>query len=209
MRLVIICEGHTEEAVLKDFLKPYCSKFSKVTVINARGSGNIAGKGTGKLKSEFKTLTELELDDDEAVVFCLIDLYQAPFNFPKSVTDDPDPLKASVLHIQKDMKDQIDKSVRDRFYPIVVVQEIETWILADEEALKNYFSKSVKSPYAPESIEPPSDKLKQLSKQHRKGNRSYSKTLDGLALFRVMDAKRVYADNCPHFKAFIDQLIAV
>lgn len=90
MRLVILCEGDTEKRVLKQFLQPYTAGFTRVDILKTTGNA--------KLKAEFHTLAETELEDDpEAIVFCLTDLLQAPFSFPQYVEDDANPFSPVTL----------------------------------------------------------------------------------------------------------------
>ncbi len=203
MRLVILCEGDTEKRVLKEFLAPYCSTFSRIDVLNSRGSGN--------LKQAFYPLAELELDDDpDAVVFCLIDLLEVPYSFPTETNNSPDPNHAKFMFIQGIMRHRVKESVRERFFVFPVVMELETWLLADDQALMTYFHPPASAHniryYEPESISRPSDELSNLVRRFRTKEDGYKKTTHGPNIFRVASAQRVYADNCPHFKLLIDQL---
>jgi hypothetical protein len=199
MRLVILCEGDTEKKVLEDFLKPYCQKLTWGGILNSRGSGN--------LKNEFKELAERELKADaETVVFCLIDLLESPFSFPKNVQDDPDPYLAQYGYIRRLMQEQVSETLRDRFYVFPIVMELETWLLADYEALKSYFGPEHVKPWpAPETVLKPADELGRLMWVVRKTK--YRKPLHGQAIFRKADAERVYRDACPHFVLMIDELL--
>lgn len=203
MRLVILCEGHTEDRVIKDFFAPYCPKFSRIDVINTKGSGNLA--------NEFEVLADLELEDDPQVyVFCLIDLLNVPFTFPPYVHEANDPHSEKFKWLQIYMRGKITESKRDRFFAFPVVMEPETWLLADEQALNDYFrpptSNPIKCPHAPEEIEEPTAMLSGWIRQFRPHDYSYKKMIHGSALFRLTNAQRVYDDNCPHFKLLIDEL---
>lgn len=199
MRLVILCEGHTEQAVLRDFLAPYCTEFEKVEVINMSGAA--------RLKTEFKYFAELELHSNPSTfVLCLIDLYNAPFSFPKSFEVAEDPFLEQYAYVQKYMQDQVDQTVRDRFFAFPIVMELETWLLADEEALR-YFDNSISVWHTPESQLRPSEELKRLMKRVK--GYDYDKRLHGKLLFSRASANRVYEDNCPHFEAIINQLLTL
>jgi hypothetical protein len=206
MRLVILCEGYTEEKVLKDFLSPYCPEFSRIDVLNVAGSGN--------LKQEFKPLAELELDSDsEAIVFCLIDLLEIPFTFPKYVDAAPDPYHERFVFIQRFMRDKIKESMRDRFFAFPVIMELETWLLADEQALNDYFhsktSNPIIRPHEPESILKPTEELGNLIRRFRPNEYGYKKTIHGPNIFKLASARRVYDDNCPHFVLLIKKLMDI
>ena len=183
MRLTILCEGDTEERVLKDFLQPYCTEFESVQVISS--------KGASKLKGEFKDIAELTLkSDEEAIVICLIDLYEAPFSYPKRVQESSDPLIAQYNYIKKYMEEKIAEPLQERFYAFPVVMELETWLLADVDNLNTFCRTQNIKPYPePETIEHPVKELKDLSRRYR--NREYSKVIDGQELFKRIDAKTV------------------
>src|SRR5262245_10791491 len=103
MKLVILCEGFTEKKILKEFLQPYCLSFKSIEAIMPSGVG-----GAARLKQEFKQVAETALEtDNEAIVFCLIDLLQAPFSFDKQIENDPNPYQARYVYIQHYMQEQI------------------------------------------------------------------------------------------------------
>lgn len=199
MRLTILCEGDTEERVLKYFLQPYCGEFESIQVISS--------KGASKLEREFPNITELTLrSDEEAIVICLIDLYEAPFEPPKHVLESYNPLIAHYSYIKKYMEEKIDSSLRDRFYAFPVVMEIETWLFADVSVLNSFFRTTDILAYtAPETLNHPAKQLNDYSRRYR--NREYSKVIDGQALFNRIEAKTVFEDNCPHFNLIINQLL--
>lgn len=206
MRLVILCEGQTEKEVLKSFLAPYCTEFSKVDIV-LPGLG-----GAGRLKNDFRKIAETELElDIEAYVFCLIDVLNSPFTFPKNVAESDDPYKSQYAYIKTYMEGKIEPAFKDRFCCFPVIMEIETWLLADEEALNSYFNpprkERIARPYNPESVLNPFVELNTYMHHFRKI--SYQKTAHGKALFERANAVRVYEDNCPHFNKLIDQLLYV
>jgi hypothetical protein len=204
MRLTILCEGDTQQAVLKKFLAPFCQGFDRVFIFNSRGAG--------RLKQEYKKITELELSSDpEAVVFCLIDLFRAPFTVPRYVKEEADPHLAQYTYIKKHMEENINTTLRERFYAFPIVMEIETWLLADEQALNDYLTpprtRRFQRPHNPETIAHPAEELGGLVRLHR--SEDYIKTIHGRRLFERASVERVYNDNCPHFEIMINQLLVL
>lgn len=202
MRLVILCEGTTEKLVLKEFLQPYTKDFRRVDVYTPGGNA--------KLVSEFKKLAETELEDDaQAIVFCFIDLLEAPFTFPKRLDEAINPYLARYVYVQRYMREQIRPDLRERCYVFPIVMEIETWLLADGGALNDYLRPPRAqriSPYSnPENTIHPTEELKALIKRFR--DEDYIKTLHGKRLFKRAKARNVYEDNCPHFEVIINQLL--
>lgn len=202
MRLVILCEGYTEEAILKDFLAPYCTRFDEVKIINAKGSSNLIGG--------YKTLAETEIQArSDVIVFCLIDVYKAPFTYPKTVHQSAEPFLEQYAYIKQYMEEKIAPEFQENFFAFPVMMDIETWLLADVEGLNDYFKPrqaqrlSVYS--SPETVTHPAKEIEKI--WHRFKNRSYDKVLQGTRLFRRVQAERVYDDNCPHFEAIVNKLL--
>lgn len=201
MRLIILCEGDTEEKVLEDFFRnsPYCPNFETIKATYPSKVG-----GSGRLKFEFKKLAETELSIyKDAFVFCLIDLYKAPYDFPQDIQEDPDPYLRQYEFIKQQMENQIAEDLRDHFRCFPVVMEIETWLLADEEALNRYFSpphsQRINQVHSPETMTgSPVDLLNRWSHHFR--DEGYHKIEHGKKLFQLASAERIYKDNCPHFK---------
>lgn len=195
MRLIIFCEGETEQAVLRTFLAPFCEGFERVRVQSTDGNT--------KLKHEFKALAERELTEDPtAIALCLIDLLNAPFPYSKTVRNAENVYEAQYTLIKNYMESQIQAPLRNRFCAFPVMMEIETWLLADPEVLK-YFRVRQQYDY-PENVEHPAEELDRLMQQHK--DRKYNKLRDGRLLFSRAHAQRVYDDQCPHFEDIIDQL---
>jgi len=197
MKIVIYCEGDTEAAVLKDFLKPFILVDNTIKIVNKRGSGN--------LKRDFTFDIEAQLAQPDVVIFWLIDLLRIPITFPKSIQADLDPVGQQYNYIQQHFAGRIHATMRNRIYICPVIWEIETWLLADSEALNRFFGQKGLNFHSPEDMAEPAKTLQDLSRRFRK--REYDKTNDGLALFRRADARRIYDDNCPHFNRFVNQLL--
>jgi hypothetical protein len=196
-RLLILCEGQTEEVVFKDFFNPLCPQLS-IKVWSAYGAG--------KLMSIYVKQAESALAEDAAlVVFCFIDLKQVPFTFPKNVESNANPIAARFQYLQQQMKAKINEDVRPRFFAFPVVMELETWILADAEGLSHYLREKFPVVTTPETIENPVDYLKPIIKRAR--GEAYGKEIGQIkTIFKHISAQRVYDDNCPHFELIINQL---
>lgn len=102
--------------------------------------------------------------------------------------------------IEESLRDKIDREVRI----CIVVHAIESWLLADEEAIGDYLRSKVKGIHNPENECKPEDVLDEIFK---KNNREYLK--GGEAPREI--AKRLSLENvikkCPSFikfKTFIE-----
>jgi hypothetical protein len=186
--LYIFCEGHTEKAVLGRFLHHYWSfRFSACEVRRYDGNGDL------RTKFALEAIMELKAEPNSSVL-CLVDLYEEPFEvYDKNRMTHEEGFEA----VRNQLLGQIDIKYHDRFGAFPVVMELETWILADPQ-----FQSRIGNNYlTPESIEHPAQELERWKS-------NYNKKIDGVDLFNRASAKRVYADNCPHFKLMIEWLIA-
>jgi len=102
------------------------------------------------------------------------------------------------IRVQSFMYGQIEARLQPRFGAFPVVMEIETWLLADP-TIQAEFNQNLT---APETIKHPATFLSSLYDMYKKS--AYGKILDGKKLFAKTSAKRIYDDNCPHFKLMID-----
>lgn len=185
--LYIFCEGHTEEAVLKHFLRDYWSqRFVDCEVIRYDGAGDLKVNFAVDATREFK-------GEPEASVLCLVDLYEEPFGvYDKSNMSREEGFDA----VRKQLTGQIKPEYHHRFGAFPVVMELETWLLADPQIQSH-----INTLYpAPETIEHPAQELKNWKS-------NYNKRIHGKDLFNRVNARRVYEDNCPHFKLLIDWII--
>jgi hypothetical protein len=91
------------------------------------------------------------------------------------------------------MQALIDGAFQARFGAFPVVHEIETWLLADAP---NTLGSAVAMAY-PEQIVHPAEYLRQYYEEKKQ---RYHKLATGRELFRKADARRVFDDNCPHFR---------
>jgi hypothetical protein len=196
-KVTILCEGHTEQKVLREFLAPYCTNLQ----VSVQHTG-----GNAKLKADYKDFAERLLKQDTSgYVICLIDVYQAPFLYPKSLATSEDAVHAQYVYIKELMESSIDEKVRNRFFAFPVVMELETWILADSVGLGRHLVTSIAAYASPENIVHPVDKLKDLYRQHLR--KDYTKNVIEIQrLFKSLSSERVYQDNCPHFEELINQL---
>lgn len=188
--LRILCEGETEQAVLKEFLRPFWQeRFQHVQV------ESYLGNGTFKTNFSVDVLDTLTQDMD-ASVLCLIDLYKEPFNIYKPGQMS---IKEGFTKVQEYMLSRIPKRYHVRVGVFPVVMELETWLLGDEN-IQSSLEINIPQPETHTSA------YQVIAQARRKQRKSYSKKIDGINFFRRASAKRVYDDNCPHFCIIADWL---
>ncbi|MFZ4828493.1 MAG: DUF4276 family protein [Phototrophicaceae bacterium] len=186
--LYILCEGHSEESVLPTFLQPYWSvRF---------GDCEVARRYDGKddLKQNFKEDAHEYLLEPDVFILCLLDLYEAPKEW---YNPNQHNRETGFELVQQRLYDQIDPIYHRRFGGFAVVMELETWLLADSKLQQEVFHREYPQP---ETIHHPAAELKKVYS-------GYSKLLNASTLFGKASAKRVYDDNCPHFRKLVEWLI--
>jgi hypothetical protein len=199
-RIVILCEGDTEESAIKYFVWRQWQK---------DGFGEI-GLSTVNLKAQFEKISRYAQNnakkDEVLAVFTLIDLY----GMDRVRHRKDDGLSHKVVRVQKWLRKGLSAKTRQKFRPHLSVHEVEAWLLADGLCLaKRLNDQTIQpDPYAEtRNFEnPPSRRLQTLFQKTR--SKSYLKIQDNTVLFQDADFATVYA-SCPYFKAFYDELKAV
>lgn len=128
-RLIIICEGETEQEFCQDVLYPYFSpKGIHISCPTIKKShGGIVKWNT--LKKQIENHLKQEKD---AYVTTFIDLYALPSDYPNFEVN-------TVKGIEWGMEAGIDPSLSDRFIPYIQRHEFECFIFASMDVLKNNF----------------------------------------------------------------------
>jgi hypothetical protein len=196
-RIVILCEGDTEEIVVRHFLRRQWS------IEGLDRVGLHADNLQGGL-SRVGTKASLFLDEDDVLgVFTLIDLYGC--TQVKHGAEDEIPTK--VTRVQEWLRSSVKNARADGFHPFVSVHEVEALILAEGAALAARLSAPHVAPdpnaETKNFLRPPSKRLDELFRAHKK--RGYHKILDGTPLFQKMHFDPVY-QTCPYFRRFFENL---
>jgi len=199
-RIVILCEGDTEENAIKYFVWPQWQK---------DGFGEI-GLPTINLKAQLEKIPRYAQNnakkEEVLAVFTLIDLY----GMDRVRHRKDDDLSHKVARVQKWLRKGLSTKIRQKFHPHLSVHEVEAWLLADGRCLvKRLNDKSIKPDPQAEKRNfenPPSSRLKSLFKKYKR--EGYTKIVDGVALFQDADFETVYA-TCHYFRDFYDDLKAV
>ncbi len=196
-RIIILCEGDTEEIVVRYFVR----RQWKVEGLDAVGlhADNLQGS-----LNRIGTKATLYLQEKEVLgVFTLIDLY----GLTTVKHDTLDDIGRKVLRVQEWLRSTV-KSVRlSEFHPCVSVHEVEALILAEGGALSMRLSAPQIEPdpnaETRNFLNPPSRRLDQLFRVHKK--RGYQKIMDGTPLFQQMHFDPVY-HTCSYFRGFFEKL---
>lgn len=137
-RLIIVCEGQTEQSFCKNVLSPYFllkGIFVEAPTIK-HSHGGIVPWDTLK-----RQLVE-HLHEGDAIVTMLIDFYRIKdsYQYPgweeaKTIEDSQDKMNG-LFH---DMSNDMPEDLRDRFVPYIQYHEFEGLLFSDISAFRNNF----------------------------------------------------------------------
>lgn len=211
-RLIIICEGPTEQAFCNDILRDHF--LPKDILLDAptikHSNGGIVAWET--LKKQIIT----HLNEGNCIVSLFVDYYRIrdSYNFPgwmnsKSITDIYDRMR----YLFEQMSLDIDINLRSRFIPYIQLHEFEGLLFSDISVFPNNFTKdeldfslletAVKSAHTPEEINngpntAPSERLKRAIK-------GYDKIVYGSCLASDIGLKTI-REKCILFNEWIEKL---
>ncbi len=196
-RIVVLCEGDTEELAVKHFIL----RQWRTDGFHTGGIQTI--NLSGKLQ-HVPLKAQLLLEEPEVLaVFTLVDL--AGMHQVRHSSDDN--LDAKVRRVKEWLGHQLDHPRKNDFFPHVCVHEIEAWILAEGISLgKRLGDPHIKPDPQAENKNfqnPPSKRLNTLFINKHKTR--YLKIQDGRPLFANMDFDTVYG-SCRYFREFYDNL---
>lgn len=138
-RLHILCEGQTEETVVRETLGPHFTVPGKVCVTysvlktkrSASGQASRGGVSTWpKIRTDLRNLLR---DSSITVLTTMIDYYGVPDDTPGMVDCPTGTPWERVAHVER----AVGTAVGDpRFLPHFVLHETESWVLACDEVLE-------------------------------------------------------------------------
>ena len=203
-RLLVYCEGPTEESFIKAVLAPYLQNKN----INALPVG--AG-GVSKYSIIKKELTRLCKTDSQAIVTTMLDYYGLPGNTPGIGTTSGSPFDKA-RHIESSVEDDIGKLPNLLFN--LVVHEFEGLLFANTEAFANFADTKqlaalakIKSNFdTPEHINnsydtSPSRRIVSIIP-------NYAKVRDGTVIAKRIGIDGISAE-CKHFAAWMSKIISL
>ena len=216
-RVIVICEGQTEQEFCNTILNPYFSAmgvFLNAPIIKHSHGGIVPWQQLAKqIRLHLKS-------DKTAYVTTLIDYYgiTEKHNFPrweesKLIVDS----NARMDFLENAMRDEVDDSVRHRFLPYIQLHEFEGLLFSDpavfarvipQEDLvgQDELRKTVEAFDNPEMI----NTSKQTSPSHRLERiiRGYDKVVYGNYLAENIGLNRI-RERCPRFNAWVAAILAL
>lgn len=193
----IYIEGGGDDSAQHTEFRQAWTKFFEKAGLKGAMPRIIAGKGRAHTFDMFKT--ELSRPTPNSVPLLLVDS-EGAVKSGDSVWQ----------HLK--MRDQWDKpDETDDDQAFLMVQVMETWFLADVEALKKHFGKDFReSSFGKwpqlESV-PKADVFKVLEEATRNCKKQYKKGVDSFKILGNVNPSLV-KERCPHAKALLDRLLA-
>jgi hypothetical protein len=196
-RIVLLCEGDTEELVVRHFLARQWQQdgFDSVGLhpVNLNAKLQDASVKAGLFLNELDVLA----------VFTLVDLY----GMDRVVHSKDDSLDDKVARVRAWFSNSLVHARAQDFFPHVCVHETEAWLLAEGVALARRLSEPGIRPDPQAELKnfqfPPQRRINDLFMK-RKGDH-YQKIRDGRPLFAAAQFEPIYS-TCRFFRAFYDDL---
>ncbi|GLU47976.1 DUF4276 family protein [Nocardiopsis ansamitocini] len=214
-KLHILCEGQTEETIVRETIAPYFDSpgqcHTAFSILNTKrpASGSTFRGGMSKWSKVQHEIRLLLRDSSTTVLTTLFDYYGLPGDVP-GMEDRPDGTPYErVSHVERAMAEAVGDP---RFIPHLVLHEIETWVLACHEALEivtdnPQLSGSVKNLL--ENVDSPelvndgaaTAPSKRLAKLYPR----YKKTSDGPDSISLTGLDQIRG-RCPHANSWFDSV---
>jgi hypothetical protein len=214
----VLCEGQTEETMVRDFLAPELFSAGIILVptilLTGMTAGGVPGRGGVSKWSKIEKDLRRRLSSTPhwAAVTTLIDYYGLPQDSPGMADRPNGSARQRAEHVEQRIAETIG---HPRFIPYLVLHETETWVLAaaeqladwyDDPALGGELKRQVDTAGGPEHVNdgPDTAPSKRLLRLHP----AYLKTQDGPVAVADLGLTALRA-VCPHFDAWIGRLLAL
>ncbi|OMP79153.1 DUF4276 family protein [[Flexibacter] sp. ATCC 35208] len=211
-KLIIICEGQTEQMFCEYILKPYLF-YKNIEVENPliiHTGGGIVPWRILKLQIENHYIS-----DNNAFITTFIDYYGLPqgdHNYPDWVLAHYEANKSDTMAIlEAGMKNSFTQSIATQFIPYIQLHEFEALVLSDINAFNSYYEPreynsidlATLCALDPESVN--DGVLTAPSKRLKKIIRGYDKVNDGYELAKLAGLT-IIRNRCPRFNNWLNQL---
>lgn len=211
-RLIIVCEGQSEQAFVENVLSPYL--YSWGNVYDVRGTLIPTSKGhTGGNVSYDKFINRvkevLRNESTDTMVSTMVDF----FKFPKvpDLTESYSQLNGDLTKVLA-LEEHIEMAVRnDRFIPYIQLHEFEALLFSNKSGFEKYLPEEKSealgelSDHYPNPEDINSSPEKAPSKRFLDIYPKYSKVIDG-SLIAIEVGIHAMLTKCPHFNSWVTRL---
>lgn len=203
-RLIVICEGQTEQEFCQDVLYPHFFdkgiQISNPTIKKTNG-------GIVKWNILKKQIENHLKQEKDVYVTTFIDLYALPSDYPSFDIND-------VSIIEQGMKDNIDNSLNYRFIPYIQRHEFECFIFSSIDVLRRNFT-SLEADFSkieniiqlfPDNLEDINNSPETAPSKRLLNNiKGYNKIVYGACLTSEIGLTTI-RQKCSRFNEWIDKL---
>jgi Domain of unknown function (DUF4276) len=222
MTVLVLVEGPTEEAFVKNCLSPYLIQrgiyIQPIVVTTKRvlsGLKTTGGLSNGNLKKFLDDLTRM-INSTPAggVVTTLVDFYALPSNFPGVETLLPTmTIFEKISHLENALGAHFNKP--QHFIPYIQMHEFEAYLFSSSSGFEEYIDPAFGNVAALKAIVAQYDNPelingnKATSPSHRilELYPAYNKPFEGNMMLIEIGID-VIIDRCPRFKAWIESIIS-
>jgi len=218
-KVLVLAEGPTEEAFIKQILAPSLPGVWLVpTVIKTKVTGAKPVKGGAVTYHEFKRQVNLLLRDSSAsMVTTMLDFQGLGSDFPGRERPEGSTPSARVLFVQTAMKTDVNAT---RYLPFLCLHEFEALLFAGPEIIADVLRKPLlakplqrirdRYPRTPEDINDspmtsPSARIESECAQHCGSPKIFQKRTHGPIIAGRIGLDRIRAE-CPHFHDWMKRL---
>lgn len=214
-RILILCEGQTEETFVNDTLNPHLVTYQRWAVpILASTKRTATGSHRGGIVSYAKLRREIDKllrDSDARCVTTMIDYYGLPADFPaKAAVQGQSPYER-VAFLERALADDIGDV---RFYPFLMLHEFEALLFSEPDTLREYLRPadlqrlfgSLAQCATPEEINDGPDT--HPAARITRSKPDYSKPIDGILIAKAIGLATM-RERCPHFAQWVGYLESV
>jgi hypothetical protein len=115
--------------------------------------------------------------------------------------------RRNLKELRKDLQFFLNESVAEFNFICIPNEEIEAWLLSDEEAIKEVFNlkQSIRPIHHPEKITSPKEHLEQLVYRGSNKSKRYINTQHNVKIAEKLELE-IVASKCPSFKELLDFL---
>ncbi|MCL2017122.1 MAG: DUF4276 family protein [Defluviitaleaceae bacterium] len=199
-RLLVYCEGATEELFIKDVLAPYLLTAN----IYAKPIGADGASKYSKIKTE---LTKLGKNDSQAIITTMFDYYALPNETP-GVKNATGSLYEKIQHIESAVN--TDLGLPNVFFNLIV-HEFEGLLFADTTAFADIANETQLVDLA--KIRQKFNSPEHINKSYETAPsrrilgiiQNYSKVLDGTKIAKIIGINKISAE-CPHFADWVKNI---
>lgn len=220
MRIIIICEGQTEQRFCNDVLQPFLNQnniYIEYPTVKKTGGGIV---NWSALKRQIETHLK---QDKTAYVTTFIDFYgiYQHHEYPYWLESKNNPIKSDALtKIEDGMKEDIEGNLRDRFLPYIQLHEFEALLFSEMSVFLLNFERHEFSDYKyleetiehypnPENINDgiqtaPSKRLEKIIKGY-KSDKENLKVVYGSLLSHDIGIIKI-REKCPRFNEWLQKI---